>query len=214
MISIAFLLIHKNSHFVGSTLLNAWQQIHLEYTIVLTSLLYVQQSFGYSKNPHTRKPIFGFSLSLKKFKGYTNYDEIHNFERKLNLRHTIDILVQYHRKATDTVLLNWKGKSFCIISIFMDQRLFLRRLYRAVSFPYGRTSFFRWMLYELTFSALMSFFSWGALRVKVVFFIVQHLFSATSVSSYGFSTCMEGRFSHMQNAFRVCHFPSWSTTLF
>ena len=81
-------------------------------------------------------------------------------------------------------------------AIFMDQRLFLRRVYRAMSFPYGRTPFSRWMLYELTFSALMSFFSWGALRVKVIFFIVQHLVSATSVSSYVFSTCMEGRFSH------------------
>ena len=27
-------------------------------------------------------------LLLKKCKGFTNYDEIHNFERKLNLRHT------------------------------------------------------------------------------------------------------------------------------
>ena len=26
-------------------------------------------------------------LLLKKCKGFTNYDEIHNFERKLNLRH-------------------------------------------------------------------------------------------------------------------------------
>ena len=67
----------------------------------------------YSKNPHTRTPIFGVQadwvliyrvflgeislkvflsvlnfLLLKKCKGFTNYDEIHNFERKLNLRHT------------------------------------------------------------------------------------------------------------------------------
>ena len=68
-------------------------------------------------------------------------------------------------------------------AIFMDQRLFLRRVYRVVFFPHGWTPFFPWMFYELSFSALMSLFSRGALRVTVIFFIVQHLFSVTSVSS-------------------------------
>ena len=68
-------------------------------------------------------------------------------------------------------------------AIFMDQRLFLRQVYRVVFFPHGWTPFFPWMFYELSFSALMSLFSRGALRVTVIFFIVQHLFSATSVSS-------------------------------
>ena len=36
---------------------------------------------------------------------------------------------------------------------------FLRRVYRAVFFPHGWTPFFRWMLYESSFSALMSLFS-------------------------------------------------------
>ena len=34
-------------------------------------------------------------LLLKKCKGFTNYDKIHNFERKLNLRHTILEMVTF-----------------------------------------------------------------------------------------------------------------------
>ena len=63
---------------------------------------------------------------------------------------------------------------------------FLRRVYRTLFFRRGLTPFFRWMFYELSFSALMSLFSRGALQVKIIFFIVQHLFSATNVSSCAF----------------------------
>ena len=39
-------------------------------------------------------------LLLKKCKGFTNYDEIHNFERKLNLRHTT-LENKLHNRAFD-----------------------------------------------------------------------------------------------------------------
>ena len=88
-------------------------------------------------------------------------------------------------------------------------RTFLRRVYRTVFFPHGSTPFFRWMFYELSFSALMSLFSRGAPQVKVIFFIVQHLFSPTSVSSCAF-------FHEHGTPFSISRrlFPSWSTTLF
>ena len=86
---------------------------------------------------------------------------------------------------------------------------FLRRVYRTVFFPHGSTPFFRWMFHELSFSALMSLFSRGALQVKIIFFVVQHLFSATNVSSCAF-------FHEHGTPFSISRrlFPSWSTTLF
>ena len=87
---------------------------------------------------------------------------------------------------------------------------FLRRVCRAVFFPHGWTPFSRWMLDELSsFSALLSLFSRGALHVKVIFFIVQHLFSPTNVSSCAF-------FHEHGRPFSISSrlFPSWSTALF
>ena len=56
-------------------------------------------------------------LLLKTCNGFTNYDEIHNFKRKLYTASEItsiytEILVQYHSKATDTVLLSLKREEF------------------------------------------------------------------------------------------------------
>ena len=38
-----------------------------------------------------------YFLLLKKCKGFTKYDEIHNFERKLNLRHTLENKLHLYR---------------------------------------------------------------------------------------------------------------------
>ena len=94
-------------------------------------------------------------------------------------------------------------------AIFMDQRLFCDESTEPCFFPHGSTPFFRWMFYELSFSALMSLFSRGALQVKIIFFIVQHLFSATNASRCAF-------FHEHGTPFSISRrlFPSWSTTLF
>ena len=75
-------------------------------------------------------------------------------------------------------------------AIFMDQRLFLRRVYRAVFFPHVRTPFFRWMLHELSFSA-QSTTSQGYFLHRSTSFFRRRAYRAAF-----FSTSMEGCFSH------------------
>ena len=84
-------------------------------------------------------------------------------------------------------------------AIFMDQRLFLGRVYRAVFFPHGWTPFFLWMLHELSFSAQKHYKS----RLFSSSFNI--FFSATSVSSCVFFH-EHGRLFLTQNAFRVVFF--------
>ena len=67
-------------------------------------------------------------LLLKTCEGFTNYDEIQNFERKLNLLYPAgkitsiytEILVQYHSKATDTV---------CSIKLKREEFLYIRTIF-------------------------------------------------------------------------------------
>ena len=81
---------------------------------------------------------------------------------------------------------------------------FLRRVYRTVFFPHGSTPFFRWMFYELSFSALMSLFSRGALQVNIIFFIVQNFFfRRRTYRDALFSTSMERRFPFRVVFFRL-----------
>ena len=68
-------------------------------------------------------------LLLKKCKEFTNYDEIHNFERiVVHFPYTAseitsiytEILVQYHSKATDTV---------CSIKLKREEFLYIRTIF-------------------------------------------------------------------------------------
>jgi len=56
-------------------------------------------------------------LLLKKYKGFTNYDEIHNFERKLNLRHTT-LENKLHNRALD-----------CSIKLKREELLYIRTIF-------------------------------------------------------------------------------------
>ena len=68
-------------------------------------------------------------LLLKKCKGFTNYDEIHNIERiVVHFLYTAseiisiytEILVQYHSKATDTV---------CSVKLKREKFLYIRTIF-------------------------------------------------------------------------------------
>ena len=59
-------------------------------------------------------------LLLKKCKGFTNYDEIHNFERKLNLRHTT-LENKLHNRALDCSIKLKRGEFLYIRTIFNFQ---------------------------------------------------------------------------------------------
>lgn len=87
---------------------------------------------------------------------------------------------------------------------------FLRRVYRTLFFPHmDRRRFFAECFTSYLLPLWCPFFSRGALQVKIIFFIVQHLFSATNVSSCAF-------FHEHGTPFSISRrlFPSWSTTLF